>query len=37
LFNGPQERCLPLNSNPLHCTDPCFAELPKLLPACSLG
>jgi hypothetical protein len=30
-LNGQQERCLPHNSNPLHCTDSCFAELPKLL------
>src|ERR1035438_2930751 len=32
LLNGHQERCLPRNSNPLHCADPCSAELPKRLP-----
>src|ERR1035438_6649343 len=31
LLNGHQERCLPRNSNPLHCADPCSAELPKRL------
>ena len=31
-LNGPQERCLPHDSNPLHCADSCLAAIPRLLP-----